>query len=29
MAVTHAVGVAALTCQRAGANPPTRAEAGW
>ena len=28
-AVTRAVGVAALTCQRAGANPPTRAEAGW
>ena len=28
-AVTHGVGVAALTCQRAGAEPPTRAEAGW
>jgi fructokinase len=28
-AVTHAVAVAALTCQRAGAEPPTRAEAGW
>jgi fructokinase len=27
--VTHAVAVAALTCQRAGAEPPTRAEAGW
>jgi fructokinase len=28
-AVTHAVGVAGLTCERAGADPPTRAEAGW
>jgi fructokinase len=28
-AVTLAVAVASVTCQRAGANPPNRDEAGW
>lgn len=28
-AATHAIAVASLTCQRPGADPPTRAEAAW
>ena len=28
-AVTRAIEVASLTCQRPGADPPTRTEAGW
>ena len=28
-ATRRAIAVAAVTCQRAGADPPTRAEAGW
>jgi fructokinase len=28
-AVTRAIDVATLTCQRAGADPPTRTDAGW
>ena len=28
-AATRAIGVASLTCQRPGADPPTRTDAGW
>ena len=28
-AARRAIGVAGLTCERPGADPPTRAEAGW
>jgi fructokinase len=28
-AASQAIAVASLTCQRPGADPPTRAEAGW